>query len=215
MPPTRKYEQRLRAKAADQTRRRILDAVYQCLIEAPSEQVGMDKVAKLAEVSRSTIYTVFGSRAGLFDALGMDLLHRGGFTDMVGAVLQPDARRGLRDGITGNVRMYAAHRDVLRALFSMAHLDADAVGGTVRRLEDGRAQGMDDLARRLHDQGALRDGLTAGDAGHLLWLHTSFDAFDLLHSGRSLPADTVAALLADAAEHALCRPSDTPSSTGG
>src|SRR5512147_2544173 len=118
MPSTRKYEQRLRAKAADQTRRRILDAVYQRLVEAPSEQVSMDKVAKLAEVSRSTIYTVFGSRAGLFDALGMDLLHRGGFTDMVMAVLQPDARRGLRDGITGNVHMYAAHPDVLRAPFS-------------------------------------------------------------------------------------------------
>ncbi|WP_214411080.1 TetR/AcrR family transcriptional regulator [Sphaerisporangium fuscum] len=206
MPVTRKYEQRLRAKAADQTRRRILDAVYQRLVEAPSEQVSMDKVAKLAEVSRSTIYTVFGSRAGLFDALGMDLLHRGGFTDMVAAVLQPDARRGLRDGITGNVHMYAAHRDVLRALFSMAQIDADAVGDSIRRLEDGRAQGMNDLAQRLHDQGALRDEVTIEQTAHLLWLHTSFDAFDLLFTRRSLPADTVATLLADAAEHALCRP---------
>ncbi|MEV0145449.1 MULTISPECIES: TetR/AcrR family transcriptional regulator [unclassified Nonomuraea] len=205
MPPPRKYDQRLRAKAADQTRRRILDAVYQRLVEAPFEQVSMDKVAKLAEVSRSTIYTAFGSRAGLFDALGMDLLHRGGFTDMVTAVLQPDARRGLRDGITGNVHMYAAHRDVLRALFSMAQLDADAVGGTVRRLEDGRAQGMNDLAQRLHDQGALRDDVSIDQAGHLLWLHSSFDAFDLLFTGRSLSADTVAALMARAAEHALCR----------
>ncbi|GAB3804364.1 TetR/AcrR family transcriptional regulator [Micromonospora zhanjiangensis] len=206
MSPTRKYEQRLRAKAADQTRRRILDAVYQRLVEAPSEQVSMDKVATLAEVSRSTIYTVFGSRAGLFDALGMDLLHRGGFTDMVTSGLQSDARRGLRDGITGNVHMYAAHRDVLRALFSMAQLDADAVGGTVRRLEDGRAQGMNDLVQRLHNQGALRDEVTVDQAGHLLWLHTSFDAFDLLFTRRSLSTDTVATLLADAAEHALCRP---------
>ncbi|QKG21646.1 TetR/AcrR family transcriptional regulator [Actinomadura verrucosospora] len=205
MPSPRKYEQRLRAKAADQTRRRILDAVYQRLIEAPFEQVSMDKVAKLAEVSRSTVYTVFGSRAGLFDALGADLLHHGGFTDMVTAVLQPDARRGLRDGITGTVHMYAAHRDVLRALYSMAQLDGDAVGGTVRRLEDGRAQGMNDLAQRLHDQGALRGDVTIDQAGHLLWLHTGFDAFDLLFTGRSLSTDTVAALLADAAEHALCR----------
>jgi AcrR family transcriptional regulator len=206
MPPTRKYEQRLRAKTAEQTRRCILDAVYQRLVEAPFEQVSMDKVAQLAEVSRSTIYTAFGSRAGLFDALAMDLLHRGGFTGMVAAVLQPDARRGLRDGITGNVRMYAAHRDVLRAVYSMAQLDADAVGGTVRRLEDGRARGMEQLAQRLHEQGTLRDEVTIEQAGHLLWLHTSFDAFDLLYAGRSLATDAVAALLSDAAERALCHP---------
>ena len=82
-------------------------------------------------LQRSTVYTVFGSRAGLFDALGMDLLHRGGFIDMVREVLHPDAREGLRGGIRGNVLMYAAHRDVLRALFSMAQLDAEAVGGAL------------------------------------------------------------------------------------
>ena len=136
----------------------------------------------------------------------MELLHCGGFTDMPAAVLQSDARRGLRDGITGHVHMYAPHRDVLRALFSMAQLDADAVGDTIRRLENGRAQGMNELARRLHDQGALRDDVTIEQAGHQLWLHTSFDAFDLLFTGRSLPADTVATLLTDAVEHALCRP---------
>ncbi|MBO2465831.1 TetR/AcrR family transcriptional regulator [Actinomadura violacea] len=206
MPPPRKYEQRLRAKAADQTRRRILDAVYQRLVEVPFEQVSMDKVAEPAEVSGSTIYTVSGSRAGLFDTLGMDLLHRGGFTDMVNAVVQPDARRGLRDGISASVHMYAAHRDVLRALYSMAQLDGNAVGGTVRRLEDGRTQGMNDLAQRLHGQGVLRDIVTTDQAGHLLWLHTGFDAFDLLFTGRSLSTDTVAALLAHAAEHAIYRP---------
>ncbi|WP_433254993.1 hypothetical protein ACQPYK_13850 [Streptosporangium sp. CA-135522] len=73
-------------------------------------------------------------------------------------------------------------------------------------LQDGHTQGMNDLAQRLHDQGALRDEVTVDQAGHLLWLHTSFDAFDLLFTGRSLSTDTVATLLADAAEHALCRP---------
>jgi AcrR family transcriptional regulator len=206
MPHTRKYEQRLRAQTAVDTKRRILDAVYQRLVDAPSEPVSLDKVAKLAEVARSTIYTVFGSRAGLFDAFGMDLLHRGGFTGMVHAVLQPDARQGLRDGIRGNVHMYAAHRDVLRALFSMAELDADAVGGAIRRLEHGRAEGMNGLARRLHEQHALRDGATADHAADVLWLLTSFDSFDLLFTGRRLSTDTVTATLADTAEHALCRP---------
>lgn len=77
---TRRYERRIRAETAEQTRRRILDA------------------------------------------LGADLLQRGGFDRLMEAVAHPDAREGLRGGIRGGVVMYAAHRDALRVLFSMAQL---------------------------------------------------------------------------------------------
>ncbi|MFJ6567699.1 TetR/AcrR family transcriptional regulator [Streptomyces sp. NPDC091292] len=201
----RKYEQRLRAQAADETRRRILDALYERLRDAPSEQVSLDKVARLAGVSRSTVYLVFGSRTALFDALGADLLVRGGFQGLVESVLQPDALAGLREGLRGGVSMYAAHRDVMRALYSMAQLDADAVGGAVQRMERGRASGMDGLAERLAGQGVLREGVTADDASTVLWLLSSFDSFDLLYTGRGLTADQVAESLVRAAERALCR----------
>src|SRR4051812_50218880 len=75
----RKYRQRQRADTADETRRRILDAVYQRLRDAPTEPVSIEEVAALAQVSRSTIYLVFGSRIGLFDALADDLRKSGGF----------------------------------------------------------------------------------------------------------------------------------------
>jgi hypothetical protein len=52
----------------------------------------------------------------------------------VDAVADPDARRHLRGGIAAGVRVFAAHRDVFRALFSMAVLDADAVGGAISRI---------------------------------------------------------------------------------
>ena len=75
---TRKYEQGLRAEAAEQTRRRILDAVDARLRAAPAEPVNLDKIARAARVARPTIYAVFGSRAGLFSALAHDLFTRGG-----------------------------------------------------------------------------------------------------------------------------------------
>jgi AcrR family transcriptional regulator len=202
---TRKYEQRLRAESAEETRRRILDAVCQRLRSAPAEPVSIDEIARVARVSRSTVYLVFGSRAGLFCALGADLLERGGFSSMLAAASHPDAREALRGGIRGVVEMYAAHRDVLRALNSMAQLDADAVGGAVQKMDEGRAGGMAVQARRLAEQGILRADVTVDAATDLLCLLTSFDSFDLLHTCRALPPGKAAELLITTAERSLCQ----------
>ena len=116
---TRKYEQRLRAEAAEETRRRILDAVYERLREDPSHPVSVDRVAQEAKVARSTVYLIFGSRAGLFDALCQDLFERAGYGRLIQAKELPDARDHLRYGIRTGVEMYAAFRDVAHALYSM------------------------------------------------------------------------------------------------
>jgi AcrR family transcriptional regulator len=202
---TRKYEQRLRAESAEETRRRILDAVCQRLRSAPAEPVSIDQIARMARVSRSTVYLVFGSRAGLFCAFGADLLERGGFSGMLRASSHPDAREGLRCAIRGVVEMYAANRDVLRALQSMGQLDADAVGGALQKMEEGRAGGIAAQARRLAQQGILRADMTVDAATDLLCLLTSFDSFDLLHTGRALPTAKTAELLITTAERSLCR----------
>jgi hypothetical protein len=43
---------------------------------------------------------------------------------------------------------------------------------------------------------------------------TSFDAFDLLYTGRDLPVDEIARLLVATAGHAVCRPSPGPTGSG-
>jgi AcrR family transcriptional regulator len=200
--PTRRYEQRLRAQAAQDTRRRILDAVAQRLREAPSQPVGLDRIARMAEVSRSTIYLVFGSRAGLFDALGEAVFERGAYGRLLEAVADPDPRESLRRGIRSTVEMYAADRDVARALFSMSQLDAEAVGGVIARMDANRTRGMRRLARRLAKAGALREDVAPARAADLLWVLTSFDSFDLLH-GRGLAPGAIADLLIATAERSL------------
>ncbi|MGH3505702.1 MAG: TetR/AcrR family transcriptional regulator [Nocardioidaceae bacterium] len=201
----RKYEQRLRAEAAAETRRRVLDAVAELLRESPTEPVSLDKVAQRAGVARSTIYVSFGSRPGLFDAFVEDLWERAGLADLTSAVAAPDARTHLRSGIQAASRMLAAELDIYRVLFAMSRLDPDLVGGAVEKKEQSRRGGMAHLARRLADEGVLRDDVTAGDAEDLLWMLCSFEAFDHLHSGCGLPVDQAAAVLAMTAERALCR----------
>ena len=204
---TRRYEQGLRADHAAQTRRRILDAVATHLREAPTQPVSLDQVARLAQVSRSTVYVVFGSRAGLFDAFTADLWERTGIADLTRAVASPDARDHLRRGLAAASRMYAADRDIYRVLYTMARLDPDSVGGAVTKMENERRGGMAHLVNRLSEEGVLRDDVTIETANDLLWMLCSFDALDRLIIDRAMPVDAAADLLATTAERALCRES--------
>jgi len=201
----RKYEQRLRAESSDATRRRILDALEQRLREAPTVPVSLGEVATRAAVARTTVYLVFGSRAGLFDALATELWSRAGLATLTDAVAHPDAREHLRGGIRAGVAIYAALRDVAVALFSMSELDPESVGGAIVRLEERRWGGMQHLARRLDEQGQLRHDVSVDEAADVLWLLASFPSFDALYTGRGLPADEVARVLAATAERTLCR----------
>jgi AcrR family transcriptional regulator len=202
----RRYEQTLRAENAEETRRRILDAVYQRLREAPTEPLSLDQVARVARVARSTIYTAFGSRSGLLDAFAEDLWARSGLPALTEAVAHTDVREHLRGGFAAASRMFAAERDVYRVLFSMAQLDPASVGGAVDRMVRERAGGMAHLAQRLADDGVLAPDTSVEDAAHILWVLTSFESFDLLFTTRGLPLERVVDLLVRTAEGAVCRP---------
>ena len=202
---TRKYEQRLRAESAEETRRRILDAVADRLRSAPTEPINLEQIAQTARVSRSTIYLVFGSRAGLFDAFVEDLWARTGLPALTKAVSAPDVREHLRAGLAAASRMYAADRDIYRVLYSMAQVDRAAVGTAVARMDTERTGGMAHLARRLAEDGLLRPDLTVRAAADILWVICSFDALDLLLTGRKLSLARATATLIDMAERCLYR----------
>jgi AcrR family transcriptional regulator len=211
----RRYEQRARAATAEQTRRRVLDAVYTQLQAAPTTPVSIDAVARSAGVARSTVYAVFGSRAGLFTALGVDLLDRAGFDRVVAAVAVPGVRASLRAGMHATVAIYVAQSDIFRALHAMALLDPDAYAGAVQPVEQDRAGGVAHLARRLAAAGELRPDVDEAEATDLLWLVTGFDAFDVLHTQRGLPAGAIADRLIAVAERTLCGEPAGPDPTEG
>jgi AcrR family transcriptional regulator len=199
----RPYEQRARAEEAARTRMRIIEAVFARLREAPAEPIAIDRIARMAGVARSTVYAIFGSRAGLFDAVGRELAERSGYASLVDAKYQQDARDHLRAGFRAGIQMFAANRDIYRALRSMAQLDEQAVGGVVRRMNEERANGMKRVAGRLKEQGVLRKDLSVKDAEHVLWMLTSFESFDSLYAGRDLSIDRTVELIIDTAERAL------------
>ena len=202
---TRKYEQRRRADTAEQTKRRVLDAVGERLREAPTEPLSVDRIAQQAGVARSTIYVVFGSRAGLLDAFAEDLWSRTGLAELTAAVAEPDARKHLRGGVLAACRMLAADIEIYRVLHAMGRLDPDSVGGAIDKMENERRGGMRYLAKRLKEDGVLRDDVTQAQATDLLWMLSSFEAFDRLHTDRGMSVERAADVLATTAERTLCR----------
>lgn len=205
---TRKYEQVARAENAEQTRRRILDAVARRLREAPSEPPSLDRVAKLAEVSRTTIYADFGSRAGLFDAFVRDLWERTGLGELSAAVTDAEPRAHLRAAIAAASRMKSRDLEIYRVLHAMDRLDPASAGDAVRHMEEDRRAGVEHLAQRLADGGVLRDDVSAAWAADVLWALTGFDAIDHLLTGRGLDIDAAIERITTTAERALCRPAD-------
>jgi AcrR family transcriptional regulator len=199
----RPYHQRLRAEAAEKNRQRILDTLYDRLRVAPAQPLSVDEIARHARVSRSTIYLAFGSRSGLFDALTDRLLKGAGYDRIAEAARHPDTRETLRGGLEGGVRMYAAHHDVLRVLYSTGKLDPDGAGRAIARSERRRFDSMGWLANRFHERKQLRPDVTLDYAAHVIWLLASFDAYDLLASGRGLDPEDVIHILTHTAERAL------------
>jgi AcrR family transcriptional regulator len=51
----RRYRQQVRAEAAEETRQRVLDALYELLRDQPAEPVSVEEIAQHARVSRSTV----------------------------------------------------------------------------------------------------------------------------------------------------------------
>jgi AcrR family transcriptional regulator len=199
----RTYQQRARAKEAQLTKARIIEAGIRRLERAPAEPISIERLAADAGVARSTVYAVFGSRSGLFDAIARDLAERSGYERLLEAKHHPDARDYLRSGLRTASEMLAGDRDVQRALRSMDQLDREAVGGAIERTEQERASAMRRLARRLDEQGVLRDDLSIEDAERILWVLTSFESFDALFTGRGMSLDATTTLLIEMAERLL------------
>jgi AcrR family transcriptional regulator len=205
----RRYVQRARAESTDATRRRILAAARTTLERGPLGALRVEEIARAAGVSRSTVYVLYGSRAGLFDALARHLRDEAGFETLVAASRLPDALENLRTSQRAAVHVYARMPELARALFTLGAIDPDAVAA-VTAIEDGRRPGMVHLARLLADQGYLRDGVSVAEATDILTVITSFAAFDELFTGSALPADVVADRLIAMAERSICRPDLPP-----
>jgi AcrR family transcriptional regulator len=179
----RTYESPTRKAHAEATRKAILQALIDLIVDEGPATISIPLVAKRAEVSVRTVYHYFPTKEALFDALTEAMPTMVATPD--GAVpVTPGSPSELVAAMPSIYRYLDANRRVFRAL------SVSELGGTVaasRRPE--RLERMDTALEPLADR------LGADDLRRLraaVGLIASFDAFDALTDTWGLSVDEAA-----------------------
>jgi AcrR family transcriptional regulator len=200
----RAYRLGRRAESIEQTRERILVATRALLVRDGYRSTSLDEIARTADVARATVYYQFGSKAGLLEALVADIERRAGQAAVLDAVEVADPADAVRQAFLAGCRFWAAEHSLVRRLIGLAAVDSD-IERVIADVQQHRLPLLAHLVERLDTAGRLSPDLCAGRALDILWMLSSFEAFDQLFAGRGLRVDDVAGMLADVAVRALVR----------
>ncbi|HMA48686.1 MAG TPA: TetR/AcrR family transcriptional regulator [Magnetospirillaceae bacterium] len=172
----RPYHSPRRSKAAEETRRRLIEAAGALLAEGI---VSMEAVARAAKVTRLTVYKQFGSRRALFEAVFDERALQGGLKRIPEVMALEDPRIALEKLIEIFCAFYAGDPAISRI-----H-DACAADEELRQTMEERAE------RRRKVLGVLlgRLGPARQDDIDLLFALTTLPVYQSLSAGRT-PEET-------------------------
>jgi AcrR family transcriptional regulator len=174
----RKYRLVKRARAAEETHARIIEAARELLSRSGYHSASVDEIAERAGVSRQTVYVQFGSKRGVLQALAEHIEVESFGRGMVdGAQETRNPGLTLRNGIADQLAFFAANADLLRTFKAQAAHDSDfrAVWEDRRR---ERLTAILILLGPLAAEGKLLPGWTIDEAGDWLWSLTNFERYD-------------------------------------
>jgi len=179
-----------RRDASDDTRRRIIEASRGLLAEGEIGAFSMEAVARLAGLSRLTIYYQFGSKRALLEAIYDDIASRSGLMRLPEVFHATNAVAGLRRFVEIFTAFWAGDRVLIRKLRALAALDSDFQAAVAR--DRWRRGGMSSLLQRLASEGLIAPA--EEETIDLLCSLTSFETFDAL-SGDLREAEAVRAIV--------------------
>ncbi|WP_200215891.1 TetR/AcrR family transcriptional regulator [Micromonospora coerulea] len=206
----RAYDNTRRAEQAQLTRRRVLDAARELLIERGPAAITMRDVATHAGVSAETVYKTFRTKATLIkDVYDVTLA---GDDDPIPMIDRPEiqavfAATSPQDKLARYA--FAARRVGERAGPLLARLLAAATGGDCdlaqfrESINSERLAGTDALVRHLAAAGGLRADLDPDRARDIVWTLISPEVYELLVGDRGWSPDEYEQWLAQALTAAL------------
>src|SRR5882757_6037943 len=196
--PTRAYVSAVRAAAAAEKRRDVIDAAARFLREEKSlATFSLDAIARKAGVTRLTVYNQFGSRRGLLEAVFDDIAQRGGLTGIPAAMAIADPGAALDRLIEIFCSFWSRDAAIGRLHEAMA-TDPEFAEALIERNER-RRKGVGVLIDRIAGKAASRRARQ--DAVDVVFALTSYAMFAMLRKGRSV--DEARALVQSACRAAL------------
>jgi AcrR family transcriptional regulator len=193
---TRSYTSPLRAAQAQETRRRVLMAARDLFVAQGYPATTIAAVARRAEVAADTVYSTFGSKAGLLKEV-LDVVVAGDDADV--AVLDrsdPQAMRAEPDqatqlamfaaGMTGQLERIRPMDDVLRSAAAVDPAAADLRADLQLRQ---RRAAIATVVSWVSAHGPLRDGLSDEEATAITWTLTSPEVHQMLRDTWGWPRE--------------------------
>jgi AcrR family transcriptional regulator len=191
----RRYDTTKRREQARRTRRRILEAGREALLEHGYADTTLASVAERAGVAAPTVYKAFGNKAGLVKAVfdvavagddASEPLLRRERADRIRR--EPDPVRKIElyaDGLIGTLERAGRLQLIARA----AAEGKAEMRPVWEQMQHERLVGMAHLARILGDGGHLARDVDVEEARDVLWAHTSPELYELLVVHRGWPAE--------------------------
>lgn len=206
----RRYDSPLRAGQARRTRAAVISAAQRLFLSDGFAATTIAVIAAEAEVSAETIYKAFGGKPGLVRAICEQALAGEGTvpaetrSDDLQAS-EPDPRKIIRGWGKLSAEIGPRVSPILLLLRAAAVTDPQ-MADLRAEIEASRLGRMTRNARHLHDAGHLRAGLTAEQAGEIMWAYSSPELYELLVVSRRWTPGKYGAFIADAMISALLPP---------
>lgn len=147
----RSYAQQTRAQLSHDSRARIAQAAWDLLAESPAD-FSMDALAQAAQVSRATLFNLFGSKSQAIAAAFQCFSQTHDMADLSAELAAKTPSLATRRFASAFVQFFAEHHAVLKRVRAQAALDP-AIGEVVAERELRREAGLAYLLQR-HAQAA-------------------------------------------------------------
>ena len=188
----RRYNLKKRARSAEETRVRIIEAARTLLRESSYSDVSLDRIAAEARVSRQTIYVQFGSKRGVLQAL-VEHIERESYGVAIREGLEGihDPVYTLHNSIKHQANFFERNADLLRTFYAQAVSDPDFRAVWEDRLQE-RWDALNWLVEWIARDGRLAEGWDAKEATDWLWSLTGFRLYEELVIERGWSAEQLA-----------------------
>jgi len=168
-----------RQAESERKRTKILAVVRAQLESNGFRDFSLESIARQSGVTRQTVYNLFGSRAGLLEALFDRLALDGGMQRMRDVMQQADPESALESFVDVFCGFWAKARLVIRRIHGLAAVDPEfgsAVEARNRRRQGAAAK----ILQILDADGVKRTPEEQSQRAAALCALTSFEFFDVL-----------------------------------